>query len=157
MDLKNLQMTFPDISKDSLSGVLLACNFDVESAVDMLNQLELYPVDLSEKLPESLDIGDVTESVSYSESASQRGEAGASTSDDGILVIPIVADPPPKLRTKKSLAIEFHDRVYALLLCLEVVIFQQAEDDCTKAIFLDKKVRDCDGYSSSFEVVYVDD
>ncbi|KAL2494084.1 Glutamyl-tRNA(Gln) amidotransferase subunit A [Forsythia ovata] len=35
--------------------------------------------------------------------------------DDGILVIPIVVDPPPKLRTKKGLAVEFHDRVYALL------------------------------------------
>ncbi|KAL2457253.1 Polyadenylate-binding protein-interacting protein 5 [Abeliophyllum distichum] len=80
MDLKDLQMTFPDISKDSLSGVLLACNFDVESAVDMLNQLEICPVDLSEKLPESLDIGDVPESVSYSKSASQRDEALASTS-----------------------------------------------------------------------------
>ncbi|KAL2490979.1 Outer envelope protein 64 [Abeliophyllum distichum] len=35
--------------------------------------------------------------------------------DDGILVIPTVADPPPKLRAKKGLAAEFHDRVYALL------------------------------------------
>ncbi|KAL2529075.1 serine/threonine protein phosphatase 2A regulatory subunit B''beta-like [Forsythia ovata] len=31
--------------------------------------------------------------------------------DDGILVIPIVADSPPKLRTKKGLAVEFHDRL----------------------------------------------
>lgn len=35
--------------------------------------------------------------------------------DDGILIIPTVADPPPKLRLKKGLAAEFHDRVYALL------------------------------------------
>lgn len=35
--------------------------------------------------------------------------------DDGILVIPTVADPPPKLHLKKGLAAEFHDRAYALL------------------------------------------
>ncbi|GER47183.1 glutamyl-tRNA(Gln) amidotransferase subunit A [Striga asiatica] len=35
--------------------------------------------------------------------------------DDGILVIPTVADPPPKLNSTKSLSPEFHDRIYALL------------------------------------------
>ncbi|KAK6121213.1 hypothetical protein DH2020_045039 [Rehmannia glutinosa] len=35
--------------------------------------------------------------------------------DDGILVIPTVADPPPKLNSRKSISSEFHDRIYALL------------------------------------------
>ncbi|KAI3448255.1 hypothetical protein Pfo_004920 [Paulownia fortunei] len=35
--------------------------------------------------------------------------------DDGILVIPTVADPPPKLSSKKNVPAEFHDRIYALL------------------------------------------
>ena len=35
--------------------------------------------------------------------------------DNGILIIPTVCDPPPKLNSKKSLLAEFHDRTYALL------------------------------------------
>ncbi|KAL6514660.1 Outer envelope protein 64, mitochondrial [Orobanche gracilis] len=35
--------------------------------------------------------------------------------DDGILVIPTVADPPPKLNSTKKLSLEFYDRIYALL------------------------------------------
>ncbi|KAL0412682.1 UNVERIFIED_CONTAM: Outer envelope protein 64, mitochondrial [Sesamum radiatum] len=34
--------------------------------------------------------------------------------DDGILVIPTVADPPPKLNSKTSLPAQFYDRIYAL-------------------------------------------
>jgi hypothetical protein len=34
--------------------------------------------------------------------------------DDGILVVPTVADPPLKLNVKKQLAAEFHDRAFAL-------------------------------------------
>ncbi|KAL3651630.1 Outer envelope protein 64, mitochondrial [Castilleja foliolosa] len=34
--------------------------------------------------------------------------------DDGILVIPTVADPPPKLNSRKSVSSEFYDRTYAL-------------------------------------------
>ncbi|CAA2979652.1 polyadenylate-binding -interacting 5-like [Olea europaea subsp. europaea] len=85
MDLAYLQMRFPDIAKDCLSEVYLASNFDTESAIDMLNQLEQSPVDLSEKLPESLYIDDVLESASYRELPLQKlknvtGESGASTS-----------------------------------------------------------------------------
>ncbi|CAA2968269.1 outer envelope 64, mitochondrial [Olea europaea subsp. europaea] len=55
--------------------------------------------------------------------------------DDGILVIPTVADPPPKLCLKKGLAAEFHDRVYALLSiatmsgCCQVTIPLGKHDD----------------------------
>ncbi|KAL2549600.1 glycerol-3-phosphate acyltransferase 5-like [Forsythia ovata] len=40
--------------------------------------------------------------------------------DNGIIVIPTVADPPPKLRTKKGLAVEFHDRAYIVELEAEL-------------------------------------
>ncbi|KAI3454053.1 hypothetical protein Pfo_010716 [Paulownia fortunei] len=85
MDLAYLQMTFPGISEESLSDVYLANRCDLDAAVDMLNQLEIYPDDSSDKLPDTLDIGDVPESGSVGELASQKvknatAEAGASTS-----------------------------------------------------------------------------
>ncbi|KAK4420029.1 Polyadenylate-binding protein-interacting protein 6 [Sesamum alatum] len=79
MDLAYLQINFPGISEESLSDVYLANRCDLDSAVDMLNQLEIYPDDSSDKLPDSLDIGDVPESVSSSGLASIP-KAGASTS-----------------------------------------------------------------------------
>ncbi|KAL0407780.1 UNVERIFIED_CONTAM: Polyadenylate-binding protein-interacting protein 6 [Sesamum radiatum] len=85
MDLAYLQMTFPGISYDSLHDVYLANNHDLDAAVDMLNQLEIYPDDSSDKLPDTLDIGDVPESGFVGELASEEVkngtvEAGASTS-----------------------------------------------------------------------------
>ncbi|KAL3819050.1 hypothetical protein ACJIZ3_004955 [Penstemon smallii] len=82
MDLAYLQMSFPGISEESLSDVYLANSCDLDSAIDMVNQLELYPDDLSDKLPDTLDIGDVPDS---SELASQKrkivtAEASASSS-----------------------------------------------------------------------------
>ncbi|KAL0330792.1 UNVERIFIED_CONTAM: Polyadenylate-binding protein-interacting protein 6 [Sesamum angustifolium] len=86
MDLAYLQINFPGISEESLSDVYLASKCDLDSAVDMLNQLEIYPDDSSDKLPDTLDIGDVPESVSSSGLASSQeqrnstAKAGASTS-----------------------------------------------------------------------------
>ncbi|GFP81499.1 polyadenylate-binding protein-interacting protein 6 [Phtheirospermum japonicum] len=86
MDLAYLQMTFPGISDESLSDVYLANRCDLDGAVDMLNQLDqIYPDDSMDKLPDTLDIGDVPESVSVAETALQKvknptAETGASTS-----------------------------------------------------------------------------
>ncbi|XP_020549982.1 polyadenylate-binding protein-interacting protein 6 isoform X1 [Sesamum indicum] len=100
MDLAYLQINFPGISEESLSDVYLANKCDLDSAVDMLNQLEMidsrmlhflshvkiYPDDSSDKLPDTLDIGDVPESVSSSglvslqEQRNSTAKAGASTS-----------------------------------------------------------------------------
>ncbi|KAL0394012.1 UNVERIFIED_CONTAM: Polyadenylate-binding protein-interacting protein 6 [Sesamum latifolium] len=86
MDLAYLQINFPGISEESLSDVYLANKCDLDSAVDMLNQLEIYPDDSSDKLPDTLDIGDVPESVSSSglvssqEQRNSTAKAGASTS-----------------------------------------------------------------------------
>ncbi|KAH6774250.1 hypothetical protein C2S51_012654 [Perilla frutescens var. frutescens] len=78
MDLAYLQMTFPGISEESLSDVYLANKCDLDSAVDMLNQLEIHPDDSSDKLPDTLDIGDVPEKAS--QEAKNATTTGASTS-----------------------------------------------------------------------------
>ncbi|KAK4422296.1 Polyadenylate-binding protein-interacting protein 6 [Sesamum alatum] len=85
MDLAYLQMTFPGISYDSLHEVYLANNNDLDAAVDLLNQLEVCLDDSSDKLPDTLDIGDVPESGPVSALASEEvkkatAEAAASTS-----------------------------------------------------------------------------
>ncbi|OIT39939.1 PREDICTED: polyadenylate-binding protein-interacting protein 6 isoform X1 [Nicotiana attenuata] len=72
MDLAYLQMTFPGMSDESLSEVYLANKCDLDAAVDMLNQLELYSGDFSEKLPDTLDIGDVSDSGFLGDSSSQK-------------------------------------------------------------------------------------
>ncbi|KAD6453928.1 hypothetical protein R6Q59_015692 [Mikania micrantha] len=72
MNLAYLQMAFPDVSDESLSSVYTACRGDIEATVDMLNQLELHSGDFSENLPDSLDIGDVSEAGTSSEGGSQK-------------------------------------------------------------------------------------
>ncbi|XP_017236882.1 polyadenylate-binding protein-interacting protein 5 [Daucus carota subsp. sativus] len=81
MDLTYLQMTFPGVSDDSLSDVYLINKGDLDATVDMLNQLELYPTDYSENLPDTLDIGDVAESGSsvYKLKDVSKSEVGGSS------------------------------------------------------------------------------
>ncbi|CAL8996728.1 unnamed protein product [Prunus brigantina] len=62
MALDYLEMTFPGISDQSLTDVYLANKGDLDATIDMLNQLEFYTVESSESLPDTLDIGDVSES-----------------------------------------------------------------------------------------------
>ncbi|XP_044463919.1 polyadenylate-binding protein-interacting protein 6-like isoform X2 [Mangifera indica] len=91
MDLAYLQMTFPGLSDQSLADVYMANKLDLEATVDMLTQLEFEAVESSENLPESLDIGDVPESGTSSESASLNlksvvGEASSSSSGSSAVV-----------------------------------------------------------------------
>ncbi|GER32508.1 CTC-interacting domain 5, partial [Striga asiatica] len=60
MDLAYLQITFP--------GISFEC--DLDSAVDMLHQLEVYPDDSLDKLPDTLNIGDVSEPVTVGKPSS---------------------------------------------------------------------------------------
>ncbi|MCD7461078.1 hypothetical protein HAX54_045103 [Datura stramonium] len=89
MDLAYLQMTFPGMSDESLSEVYLASNCDLDAAVDMLNQLEHYSGDDSEKLPDTLDIGDVSDSGLSRDGSSQKlkmviGETATVASSSGL-------------------------------------------------------------------------
>lgn len=77
LDLAYLQTLFPGISDESLSDVYFANKGDVDATVEMLNHLESCS-DSSEKLPETLDIGDVPEPGVGIELPSQ--EAGPSSS-----------------------------------------------------------------------------
>ncbi|KVH08887.1 polyadenylate-binding protein-interacting protein 5 [Cynara cardunculus var. scolymus] len=72
MNLAYLQMIFSGVSDESLSSVYTANGGDMEATVEMLNQLEVHSGDFSENLPESLDIGDVSEAGSSSEGGSQK-------------------------------------------------------------------------------------
>ncbi|TYH68794.1 hypothetical protein ES332_D05G012600v1 [Gossypium tomentosum] len=64
MDLQYLRMMFPGLSNDSVLDVYMANNGDLEASIDMLNQLEMYTVESSDTLPDTLDIGDISESIS---------------------------------------------------------------------------------------------
>ncbi|KAK8695257.1 hypothetical protein V6N13_000424 [Hibiscus sabdariffa] len=85
MDLEYLRMTFPGLSNESLMDVYLANEGDFEATVDMLNQLEMQTVESSESLPDTLDIGDVSESGSSATFSplklkNMAGETSASSS-----------------------------------------------------------------------------
>ncbi|KDP32281.1 hypothetical protein JCGZ_13206 [Jatropha curcas] len=85
MDLEYLQMTFPGISDESLNDVYMANQGDLEATIDMLKELEFDPFEFPENLPDTLDIGDVSESGSPAECSSVKlknvvGEASASSS-----------------------------------------------------------------------------
>ncbi|KAK7320718.1 hypothetical protein VNO77_30447 [Canavalia gladiata] len=84
MDIEYLRMTFPGISDQSLVDVYNVNRGDLDAAVDMLNQLEFDSVQSSGSLPETLDIGDVSESGLSADSASFKqknvaAEANASS------------------------------------------------------------------------------
>ncbi|KAI4337378.1 hypothetical protein L6164_015803 [Bauhinia variegata] len=72
MDLEYLRMTFPGISDQSLADVYMVNRCDLEAAIDMLSQLEFDGVESSRSLPETLDIGDVSESGSSGDSTSLK-------------------------------------------------------------------------------------
>ncbi|KAL1202237.1 Polyadenylate-binding protein-interacting protein 5 [Cardamine amara subsp. amara] len=62
MDIEFLLVTFPGLSQESITDVYLANSGDLEATIEMLNQLEIYSAEAQEHLPETLDIGDITES-----------------------------------------------------------------------------------------------
>nr|AFK41928.1 unknown [Lotus japonicus] len=74
MNMEFLRMTFPGISDQSLEDVYNVNNGDVDATIDMLSQLEFDNVDSSGILPETLDIGDVSDSVFPADSASLKPE-----------------------------------------------------------------------------------
>ncbi|TYG77071.1 hypothetical protein ES288_D03G165600v1 [Gossypium darwinii] len=85
MDLEYLRMMFPGLSNDSVLDVYMANNGDLEATIDMLNQLEMYTVESSDTLPDTLDIGDISESISSANCGTLKlknvaGEIGASSS-----------------------------------------------------------------------------
>ncbi|XP_030954441.1 polyadenylate-binding protein-interacting protein 5-like [Quercus lobata] len=84
MDLAYLAIMFPNMSEQSLADVYSVNEGDLETSIDMLNELELSPVDFSEHLPSRLDIGDVSEcKVTEGSSMNQKiifsGEASGSS------------------------------------------------------------------------------
>ncbi|KAI9073978.1 hypothetical protein K1719_025626 [Acacia pycnantha] len=77
MDLEYLRMTFPDISEQSLFDVYMVNGRDLDASIDMLSLLESDVVQSSESLPETLDIGDISESGNFADSASLKMKKAA--------------------------------------------------------------------------------
>ncbi|KAJ4958199.1 hypothetical protein NE237_025310 [Protea cynaroides] len=86
MDLAYLAILFPGISDQSLADVYNVNEGDLDASVDMLHQLEVYPADVSQHLPDSLDVGDLSGFDYPAEGSSVRlnqttsGEASGSSS-----------------------------------------------------------------------------
>ncbi|XP_010454894.1 PREDICTED: polyadenylate-binding protein-interacting protein 6-like [Camelina sativa] len=87
MDIEFLLVTFSGLSHESINDVYLANNCDLDATIEMLNQLEIYSTEAQEYLPDTLDIGDVPETItepSTSTSSKLKNEASASSSSSGI-------------------------------------------------------------------------
>ncbi|XP_047940585.1 polyadenylate-binding protein-interacting protein 6 [Salvia hispanica] len=81
IDLMYMQMNFPEISLESISDVYQVSGCDLYSAIDMLHHLEMFPDDSSDKLPDTLDIGDIPDSAPVKAPLEAKNAAtGASTS-----------------------------------------------------------------------------
>ncbi|CAN7045705.1 unnamed protein product [Brassica rapa subsp. trilocularis] len=81
VDIEFLLATFSDLSYESISDVYLANNGDLDATIEMLTQLEIFSNEAEEYLPDTLDIGDVPETIEPStSSAPKQTNASASTS-----------------------------------------------------------------------------
>ncbi|CAN8256638.1 unnamed protein product [Cochlearia groenlandica] len=77
MDIEYLIVTFSGLSQESITDVYLANSGDLEATIEMLNQLEIYSNEAEEHLPETLDIGDISESGPSTSKATKQKSAGA--------------------------------------------------------------------------------
>ncbi|GFP87060.1 outer envelope protein 64 mitochondrial [Phtheirospermum japonicum] len=72
-------------------------------------------LDVSNRVWEAINTTQENVKSLYKVRMEMRAALKSLLKDDGILVIPTVADPPPKLNSRKSVSSEFYDRIYALL------------------------------------------
>ncbi|GMH10822.1 hypothetical protein Nepgr_012663 [Nepenthes gracilis] len=91
MHLAFLQMTFPDLSDQSLIDFYSANRGDLYATVDMLSHLESHTVDAADNLPDALDIGDVSGPISTGECSSAKvkhsvGESSNSSDSSSVAV-----------------------------------------------------------------------
>ncbi|CAL9229952.1 unnamed protein product [Arabidopsis halleri] len=79
MDIEYLLVTFSGLSQESITDVYLANGGDLEATIEMLNQLEIYSTESEENLPETLDIGDISESGPSTSKATEVAAASTSS------------------------------------------------------------------------------
>ncbi|WZY79373.1 hypothetical protein YC2023_025757 [Brassica napus] len=72
VDIEFLLATFSDLSYESISDVYLANNGDLDATIEMLTQLEIFSNEAEEYLPDTLDIGDVPETIEPSTSSAPK-------------------------------------------------------------------------------------
>ncbi|KAF3567855.1 hypothetical protein DY000_02011315 [Brassica cretica] len=90
-----LLANFSDLSIESVRDVYLANDGDVDATIEMLTQLEVYSNEAEEylPLPDTLDLGDVPETIETSTSsappkqknASNEASASSSSTSSGTL------------------------------------------------------------------------
>ncbi|CAH8363161.1 unnamed protein product [Eruca vesicaria subsp. sativa] len=86
MEMEYLLASFPGLSDESIRDVYLANNGDLDATIEMINELGIYSNEADEFLPDTLDIGDVPETIEPSTSSappkqkSVSNEASASSS-----------------------------------------------------------------------------
>lgn len=92
--------------------------------------------DVSEHIHSAINSAYENVKTLYKVKAEMRAAFQSLLKDDGILVIPTVADSPLKLNSKKGRSTEFHDRTYALASiasmsgCCQVTIPLGRHEDC---------------------------
>ncbi|KAG7554920.1 Ubiquitin system component Cue [Arabidopsis suecica] len=79
MDIEYLLVTFSGLSQESITDVYLANGGDLEATIEMLNQLEIYSTESEENLPETLDIGDISETGPSTSKATEVAAASTSS------------------------------------------------------------------------------
>ncbi|CAH8310636.1 unnamed protein product [Eruca vesicaria subsp. sativa] len=86
IDIEFLLATFSNLSYESISDVYLANNHDLDATIEMLNQLEIVSLsnelivqflhifsnEAEEYLPDTLNIGDVPETIEFSTSSAPK-------------------------------------------------------------------------------------
>ncbi|KAL0856260.1 hypothetical protein Bca101_061413 [Brassica carinata] len=80
MEMEFLLTSFSGLSDESIRDVYLANNGDLDETIEMLTQLEIYSNEAEEYLPDTLDIGDVPETIEPLPSSAPPKQKSASTS-----------------------------------------------------------------------------
>lgn len=78
IDTLFLSETFSDLSYESIIGVYLANDRDLDATIEMLNDLEILSNEAEGYLPDTLDSGDVPETIDPSTSSAPK-QTNAST------------------------------------------------------------------------------
>ncbi|KAJ0253201.1 hypothetical protein HA466_0122680 [Hirschfeldia incana] len=83
MEMEFLLASFSGLSDESIRDVYLANNGDLDATMDMLTQLEIFSNEAEDYLPDTLDIGDVPETVETSTSSAPPKQKSASNEASG--------------------------------------------------------------------------
>lgn len=96
--------------------------------------------DVSDRILAAINTSSENMKTLYKVRAEMRAAIQNLLKDDGVLVLPSVADPPLKLNVKKQVSSEFHDRAFALSSiasmsgCCQVIVPLGKHNDCPVSV-----------------------